>query len=123
MNTTTVPAITTSGDTARTRQSDPVTSHMAADESAKSLGYVKVGVLRIAAGYAYALTGIAFNTVYALRTDAQRGGFKRAGWDSPRKRAGELAKDGYLLAEIEPGARESVYSITPKGRAYLETVD
>lgn len=125
MNTTTVPAITMSGDTARARRTDPVTSHMAADKSGRGLSKLRVAVLRLVGGFEDGLTGSAINGIYQARHTVWGDTYPKCHPDSPRKRAGELAEDG-LLDVVEHrtgeyGSAESVYRVSPEGRRYLDS--
>lgn len=127
MNTTTVPAITTAGDTARARRTDPATSHLAADKSGKGLSALRVAVLRLVGGFEDGLTGSAINGIYQARHTVWGDVYPKCHPDSPRKRAGELADGGFLdVVEHRAGmfgSQESVYRVSPDGRKYLETVD
>lgn len=118
-----LPQIVTEGDTARARRSDPITSHIAADVSKRSMRQTKVAVLEIVLQEGE-IVGSELNELYRLRSS--RHGWGRIAFDTPRKRAGELADDGYLeVVRYELGGNnlpESVYSITDKGRAHLEAV-
>lgn len=110
-----VPVITP-GDKARTRLSDPLTSHHAADVSQPTMRQTKVAVLELIRMQGW-LSSSEVNDQYAFA--CARLGWKRLAWDSPRKRAGELVEDGYLdVVDERPGANgvpESVYALTEKG--------
>ena len=80
-------------DTPRARRTDPPTSQKAADKSQPTLHQVKLAVLQIVAELGN-LTGTEINQAY--QDQFVRRGWKRVSYDSPRKRAGELAADGYL---------------------------
>lgn len=113
----TVPAILPDGDRARTRKSDPSTSHLAADVSQRHLHETKLHVLKVVSAHG-PLVGSEINDLYVFM--ASRLGWRRVAWDSPRKRAGELAADGYLVvAGTRPvegtSLEESIYELSPKG--------
>ena len=108
-------------DSPRVRLSDPITSHMAADSSVKTLSTVRLNVLRLVRERG-PLVGSELNAGYA--ESASLGRFERVGWDSPRKRAGELAGMG-LLARREPrrglnADLETEYELTILGLEMLE---
>ena len=116
-----VPQIVMLGDTARTRKSDPHTSHLAGDVSAHGLRDAKTRVMQLVTMHA-PVTGSELNDLYRLTAD--RLGWPRLGLDSPRKRAGELARDGFLEVvgtQIAAGNNlpESAYGITDKGRTAI----
>ena len=116
-----VPQIVMLGDTARTRKTDPHTSHLAGDVSAHGLRYAKTRVLELVSVHA-PVTGSELNDLYRLTAD--RVGWRRLAWDSPRKRASELARDGFLeVVGVQTAAGnnlpESAYGITDKGRTAL----
>lgn len=94
-----------------TRFGDPIQSHRAADRSQATAPVVRARVLHILAYRGRRMTGNEINTEYAARWGT---GPNNSGFDSPRKRAGELVAAG-LLARDDHG----VYSITDKG---LETL-
>jgi hypothetical protein len=105
-------------DSARTRKTDPLTSHAAADISQRGLRDAKRRVLQLVEVHA-PVTGSELNDMYRLSAD--RRGWRRLAWDSPRKRASELASDGFLEVvgtRIAAGNNvpESAYGITDKGR-------
>jgi len=64
------------------------------------------------------LPGSEINDLYRARRD--RHGWGTVAYDTPRKRAGELAEDGFLSARYETSGGnhlpEAFYSITVKGR-------
>jgi len=108
-------------DTARTRKTDPHTSHLAGDVSAHGLRDAKTRVLELVSVHA-PVTGSELNDLYRLTAD--RVGWRRLAWDSPRKRASELARDGFLeVVGVQTAAGnnlpESAYGITDKGRTAL----
>lgn len=102
MSQTTVPTIH-GNDAPRTRRSDPLTSHSAADKSQAAMKPTKVAVLQLIRQEG-ALTGEEINDLYSLRWE--RSGWPMAKHDTPRKRAGELFEDGFLEVDGEQdGAR------------------
>jgi len=116
-----MPQIVMLGDTARTRKTDPHTSHLAGDVSAHGLRDAKTRVMQLVTMHA-PVTGSELNDLYRLTAD--RVGWPRLGLDSPRKRAGELARDGFLEVVGTRTAAgnnlpESAYGITDKGRTAL----
>jgi hypothetical protein len=116
------PPLFADGDFARTRKSDPRTSHIAGDVSQRSLKQTKVAVLELVLQEGE-LVGSEINDLYRLR--ASRHGWRQIAFDTPRKRAGELADDGFLeVVDERPAAGnhlpESVYAVTAKGRDALE---
>ena len=116
-----MPQIVMVGDTARTRKSDPLTSHLAGDVSAHGLRDAKQRVLQLVSVHA-PVTGSELNDLYRLTAD--RVGWPRLGLDSPRKRAGELARDGFLQVVGTQTAAgnnspESAYGLTDAGRKAL----
>ena len=116
-----VPAITPAGDKARTRRSDPTTSHIAADISQANLAESKQRVLQIVKNH-WPVTGVEVNELYA--TASRRHGWRRLAFDSPRKRLGELAEDGLVEVHdvrVAEGnhAPEASYVLTEAGRQAL----
>ena len=112
------PQIIMDGDTARTRKSDPPTSHTAGDNSQRNLHESKVRILTLVTMHA-PVTGRELNDLYMVA--AARMNWKRIHFDSPRRRAGELAKDGYLEVvgtQVAEGnnSPEAAYGITDLGR-------
>lgn len=111
-----VPQIVTEGDAPRARKSDRRTSHQAADTSQGTLQETKVRVLKVLLeGPA---TGTELNQRYRLKGGKSK--WAKVAPDTPRKRAGELAADGYLeITEERRGANhqpEAVYALSEKGR-------
>jgi hypothetical protein len=105
-------------DYARTRRTDPVTSHLAGDASQRSMYATKRAVLHLVMQEGE-VVGSEINDLYRLR--AVREGWGRIAYDTPRKRAGELCQDGYLEVvdtRVADGNSmlESVYAITDRGR-------
>lgn len=88
-----LPQIVMNGDTARTRKSDPLTSHVAADVSSKHLHETKQRVLELIATHG-PMVGSEVNDLYRLT--AARLNWRRVAFDTPRKRSQELLADGYL---------------------------
>jgi hypothetical protein len=78
-------------DTARTRRTDPLPSHVAGDTSQGTKKRVADAVMVIVRDWG-PCNGEQINTYYALAPNR----FGTAATDSPRKRAGELASDGLL---------------------------
>jgi hypothetical protein len=105
-------------DSPRVRKSDPVTSHIAGDASKASMHETKLRVLHLIADLG-PLVGSEVNDHYRDRA-WRRGWERRAAYDTPRKRAGELASDGYLeVTDTRTGGNglpESIYGLTDKGR-------
>lgn len=97
-------------DTARAGRSDPVASHMAADVSQHSRALIKSRVLLLVR-QEQEINGRELNKLYQARAD--REGWDEVSYESPRKRAEELLRDGLLVASNEdaavPGGR--IYSI------------
>jgi hypothetical protein len=119
MPTRTKPSLLSSlgGDTARTRKSHPATSHAAADVSQATIHQTKVRVLIVVKENG-PLVGSEINDLYQFR--GARSGWDRVAWDTPRKRAGELAADGYLdIIGTRPAVGnhldESIYQLSEKG--------
>lgn len=115
------PQIIMVGDSPRVRRSNPVTSHIAADASAVHLHETKRRVLQIVNTHG-SLVGSEINEQYQLM--AARMNWRRVAWDTPRKRAGELAEDGFLDGSETRTAEgnnlpESLYRLTEMGREAL----
>jgi hypothetical protein len=100
-------------DSPRARLTDPIQSHMAADRSQKGLSELRQRVLHVIAYRGRRINGNDLNDLFA--ETARNNGWKRVHPDSPRKRAGELAVDGYLLREATDDDPAGLYSITAKG--------
>lgn len=112
------PQIITEGDSPRVRTSDPLTSHFAADVSSRHLHETKLRVLQLIDMHE-SLVGSEVNEQYRLM--AARMNWRRVAWDTPRKRAGELAEDGFLDGSETRTAQgnnlpEALYCLTDKGR-------
>jgi hypothetical protein len=108
-------------DNPRTRSTDPVTSHQAADVSARSLRETKTHVLAVVRDNG-PVTGSAINDLYVFA--GARFGWKEVAWDSPRKRAGELVEDGYLeVHDFRPAPGnhlpEASYKLTDLGKRLM----
>lgn len=105
------------GDGPRVRATDRVQPHMAADRSQFNLKQTKLRVLAII-GRNGPITGSVLNDLYEL--EASRQGWKQIHRDTPRKRAEELAKDGFLSTTTQTSSGnhlpEAIYSLTTKGR-------
>lgn len=97
-------------DTARTRRDDPLSSHVAADRSQMTLPEAKAAVLLLVRQEGE-LSGAELNDLFSLR--AARHGWNVYAWDSPRKRAGELAKNGQLIITNadDPRGTPHIYAI------------
>lgn len=112
------------GDGPRAGRNHPVQSHMAADRSQRSMQKKKVAVLRLVLQEGE-LPGAQINDLYLLRS--ARNSWARIAFDTPRKRAAELAEDGFLLARTQTSdgnhLPEKWYTITDKGRAALAAAD
>jgi hypothetical protein len=106
-----IPQIVIPGDTARTRRTDKATSHRAADRSAATLKAVKLAVIQMVEQKG-PVGGSELNRLYQVLAES-------CGWplplhfDSPRKRASELAADGFLtiVNEDHPRGTETEYVI------------
>lgn len=85
----------TDGDTPRARLVDPLASHKAADASQPALKIVRALVLELVAEYGGHVTGVQLNDIYEGEQHGR--GWPLVRWDTPRKRAGELAKAGLLI--------------------------
>lgn len=105
-----LPPILFAGDVPRVRESDPLTSHRAGDVSQASLTKTKARVLTLVSIH-QPVTGTELNDLYRLT--AARLNWPSVAWDSPRKRAGEMAADGVLEVVGEQlgvnGQMESAY--------------
>lgn len=100
---------------AHARSTDPDTSKDAATRATKSMPRIRKAVLEIVADHGMCI-GSEINQYY-VADDRQ----KHAGWDSPRKRAGELVKDGYLTI-VGRREGESEYCVTFEGWQFLNGV-
>lgn len=98
------------GDTARVRLGDPVSSHVGADRSQRTIAEVKAAVIALIRQEGE-LSGAELNDLYSLR--AARNGWDECAWDSPRKRAGELARERQL-AIVNPDC--------PRGTPHIYTL-
>jgi hypothetical protein len=119
----TAPAIhsTIGEDEPRARATDPVQSHRAADRSARSRDAVFGEVLRLVHAHG-PMTGVELNDLYRGHHPGP-GDPLRVAYDSPRKRAAELADRG-LLSRVGEGdsaghADVYLYLLTPEGLASL----
>jgi len=104
------------GDTPRARSTDHTTSHRAADRSQKTLPRVRMAVLDILR-LRGPLTGNELNDAFHNGTK----NYGKAHWDSPRKRAGEMAEDGLLTADRSNGS-EAVYDLSEAGLAFVAMI-
>lgn len=110
------------GSGPRVRATDRLTSHIAADKSQAGLHETKNRILELV-GMNGPLVGTQLNALYRKATTHR--GWRVVGWDTPRKRAGELAVDGYLDdsdTRIAAGNHlpETIYRLTAKGRRVLD---
>lgn len=113
----------TDGDTPRTRRTDPLASHKAADRSQPGLLKLKVAALLMLEKHG-PLDGARANNLYAAFY-AGFGEFPTCAPDSIRKRLGELADPvkGDCLVDVvdyRRGTLEAVYQISAEGKRYLE---
>lgn len=118
----TVPPMFVDGDSPRARRTDPPTSHIAADATHAGMKEAKRRVLQLVARQG-AMSGTQLNEAY--RVHGPSAGWKPLAWDTPRKRASELASDGYLeVSEYAIAAGnhlpEAIYVLTVKGRTVVE---
>lgn len=99
-------------DTARARKTDPRSSHAAADQSARTRTAVQDAVVWMLGHYG-PLTGVDLNHHYRWR--ARGMGWPVVAFDSPRKRAGELARDGVIVitnvAETAKRGTPAIYAL------------
>ena len=86
-------------DEPRARISDPATSHMAADKSAETKAAVRAALLTLLR-QEQTLTGSEANELYRLRRE--RNGWPEVHSDSPRKRLGDLAREGGAVVILNP---------------------
>lgn len=98
---------------AMTRRTDPLPSHRAADTAAKTHTRVADAVLWLLNRYG-PLTGQQLNEKYRVRRIDQR--WPRVSYDSPRKRAGELAVDGLVVITNAGDPRGTPHIYTPEAR-------
>lgn len=89
-------------DSPRTRELDPLTSHLAGDRSQTTVHDVREAVEHLFT-HVDAATGSALNELY--RAMREQHGWPEVHFDSPRKRAGELAADGVLAVENADASR------------------
>lgn len=99
------------------RLTDPAASHKAAERAAGSVMIVRRAVLEMVAERGH-ITGVVINRRYA-RLRAEKG-WPVAAPDSPRKRAGELAKLGLIVDCSEADEFAACYIITDAGLLELE---
>lgn len=97
-------------DAARARRLDPLPSHVAADKSASTRGRVAEAVLFLVETYG-ARNGQELNDLYRKNQAGQ--GWPIVAFDSPRKRAGELAADDDLIITNpdDPRGTPAVYAV------------
>lgn len=110
------------GSGPRVGRDAPIQSHMAADRSQRTMHATKRAVLELVQQNGE-MSGSDLNDLYQLRAALQ--GWGKVSFDTPRKRAGELADAGFLKFRTQTSEGnhldEKVYSITAKGRAVLES--
>lgn len=101
-------------DTARTRLTDPLQSHLAGDRSQRNRSATALGVLTLV--WEHPRCGSELNELF--RAAVTERGWVKVAWDSPRKRAGELCEDGYFDVvdeDLAHPATERVFQITAAG--------
>jgi hypothetical protein len=106
-------------DTARTHQSDPITSHIAGDVSQANVKLSRLAVLRLVLQEGE-LSGSQINELYAVRQE--RNGWPRVAADTPRKRSSGLCADDLIeVVGFTKGVRcmERVFAITEQGKREL----
>lgn len=119
---TTLPQIAMTGDHPRARRGDKLTSHAAADASSRHIHETKLRVLHLVNAHV-SLTGSQINDLY--HANVTKFGWKPLHFDTPRKRAGELAELDFLLnAEEQQKAvgnhlPETIYRLTEAGRQVI----
>lgn len=97
---------------AHARRTDPGTSQDAARRASANLSALKRAVLTKFDEHG-PMVGSGLNLVYEFEQGLYGG--PDCKYDSPRKRAGELLRDGYL-AVVDRIDGESLYAITDNGR-------
>lgn len=116
-----MPPMIYGNDSPRAGKDHPVQSQMAADRSQPGLNEARRRILRLVAEFGPQIPGTRLNEEYPGY--AARNGWKRLAYDSPRKRAGELAADGLLRKDLRDAAGnhrpEGLYTLTDKGIAAL----
>ena len=91
-------------DEPRTRRTDPTQSHTAADDSQASIHALRNNLLTLVHENPD-IIGVELNEMY--RDTYKRRGWKRVAFDSPRKRAGEMAADDLLIAgDLRDGGQQ-----------------
>ena len=100
-------------DSPRTRFTDPLTSHMAADQSSKYLSVVKQRILHL-----FEVKGPMTDSELgeAYMVAASMSGWELLRPDTPRKRRSDLVSDGWLVATGDVrankfGAAEQVWGL------------
>ena len=108
-------------DGPRSRGTDPVQSHLAEDRAKHGLTDLRYRVLHLVAFQGRPVGGNDLNELYAEA--GRSNGWARVHFDSPRKRAGELAAAGYLdVYRHDAEGRhlpEAEYVISDKGLEVL----
>lgn len=94
----------------RARRTDPLSSHVAADVSGETRRIVADAVIWLLMSRG-PQTGAELNHGYT--TSRLIHGWPAAAFDSPRKRAGELAREGFIvvLNPDDPRGRAHVYAL------------
>ena len=92
--TTMVPPMVLDGDTPRAHRGDPVTSHLAADKSQRTVHTVRERVLQLLADRG---PMAAFEVCDAYAERVRRAGWPRVHHESPRKRISDMKKEGLLV--------------------------
>jgi hypothetical protein len=102
--------LTFGDDTARARRDDPLSSHVAADTSARTRNAVR-GAVTYLLGIMGPLSGNHLNDWYEAHQSVQ--GWPTVHFDSPRKRAGEMVKDGLLVVvnPDDPRGTPAIYAL------------
>lgn len=106
-NVDTLPPRLFDDDWARTRTTDPLPSHVAADLSQRTRKAVRQAVLDLVATHRF-ISGKALNDMYSLSAPLR--GWPMVDHDSPRKRAGELVREG-LVRVANPDDKRGVPAI------------
>jgi len=94
----------------RARLTDPISSHVAADESGKTRQAVADAVVHMLLQRG-PLTGRELNEGYTIAHLIY--GWPTVAFDSPRKRAGELAREGFIvvLNPDDPRGTPHIYAL------------
>lgn len=94
----------------RTRLTDPISSHVAGDRSGETREAVADAVVRMLMDNG-PMSGADLNKEYAIAQLVY--GWPVAAYDSPRKRAGELAREGFIvvLNPDDPRGTPHIYAM------------